>query len=83
MSILWPDDNNPRKLNTGWTGVERTHRQRGVATAMKVVGIDYARRQGVAEIHTDNHEDNVMYQINLKMGYRPLPAYIGYKKQVA
>ncbi len=42
MSNLW-DDRASDALYTGLTGVKRSHRRRGIATALKVRAIAYAR----------------------------------------
>ena len=34
-------------------------------------------------IETDNEENNPMYQINLKLGYEPLPAWVDYEKKLS
>jgi GNAT superfamily N-acetyltransferase len=78
MSNLYRDLTNPQKLNTGLTGVLRSHRRRGIATALKVHGIRYAQAYGNAVIETGNEENNPMYQLNLQLGYRPKPAWMDY-----
>ncbi len=80
MTALYRDKFFPEKMHTGWTGVDRPYRKQGVATAMKVRAFDYAKSQNIERIETDNHETNHMYQINLKFGFKPLPAYVDYKK---
>lgn len=82
MSCLWPDKHFPDRLHTGWTGVDRPYRKRGIATAMKLKAIEYARAYGASHIRTDNHEENWMFQINLKLGFEPLPAWLSYKKSM-
>ncbi len=82
MSALWRNPGNAKRLETGLTGVSRDYRRRGLATAMKVVAIEYARSRGVEEIETDNEEHNPMYQINLQLGYVPQPAFLDYVKDM-
>jgi len=60
------------------TGVVRTHRRRGVATALKVKGVEWARARGVRVIETDNEENNPMFDLNVALGYRPVPAWAEY-----
>jgi GNAT superfamily N-acetyltransferase len=74
MSVLWRDLENPTKLLTGLTGVKRSHRRRGVATAMKASGLTFARESGAVMVDTDNEENNPMLQLNYQLGFRPLPA---------
>lgn len=55
---------------TGFTGVEREYRGRGLALAIKVVALEYARSVGAVEIFTENHSVNVpMLAVNRKLGY--------------
>jgi len=77
-SGLWLTEADPEKLYTGLTGVVRTHRRRGVATALKVKGVEWARARGVRVIETDNEENNPMFDLNVALGYRPVPAWAEY-----
>jgi len=53
------------------TGVRRGYRRRGLATAMKVLTIDYARRQGDRLIRTTNNSQNLpMLHLNEAIGFR-------------
>lgn len=54
---------------TGMTGVVRSHRRRGLATALKVFSIDLMVSQGKRFLVTDNDERNPMYQLNLELGF--------------
>jgi GNAT superfamily N-acetyltransferase len=81
MSGLWLAPADPQKLYTGLTGVKRSHRRRGIATALKVRSIAYAREYGARIIETDNEENNPMYQINLELGFEPRPAWLLYEKR--
>lgn len=70
----------PTAPHVGWhnyTGVLRTHRGRGIATALKVHMIDWARRHGRGTLMTGNHEANgPMRHINEALGYRKLYAEV-------
>ncbi|MFN8531007.1 MAG: GNAT family N-acetyltransferase [Anaerolineae bacterium] len=56
------------------TGVDRAYRGRGIAQALKLLGIRYARGQQVDRIHTNNDSSNEpMLAINRKFGYQPEP----------
>ncbi|MGB0387428.1 MAG: GNAT family N-acetyltransferase [Ardenticatenaceae bacterium] len=79
MSTLWRSANK-EKLDTGLTGVVRTHRRRGIATALKVHGIQFAQQYGAKTIVTENEENNPMYQLNLILGYRPVPGWLDFEK---
>lgn len=82
QSNLWINDRTYQRLDTGLTGVIHSHRRRGIATALKLHTIDYAQRQGAITIETSNEENNPMYEINLKLGFLPKPAWISYRKQL-
>ena len=56
------------------TGVDRRYRGRGIALALKVLGIRYAREKGAVQIRTHNHPKNApMLAINHRLGYRAQP----------
>lgn len=64
-------------LDTGFTGVERDWRRKGLATALKLHAIEWALNEGFEHIRTDNGSNNPMYRLNLKLGFKPRPAWIG------
>ncbi len=66
-----------RGLDTGFTGVERDWRRKGLATALKLHAIEWALNEGYKYIRTDNGSNNPMYRLNLKLGFTPRPAWIG------
>lgn len=82
LSVLWRNAANPRLLETGLTGVLRSHRRRGVATALKLQAIQYAKEYGAHELNTDNEENNPMFQLNLQLGFKPQPAFVEYRKEL-
>lgn len=82
QSNLWINDPTYRRLDTGLTGVVRSHRRRGIATALKLRTVEYAQRQGAETIETSNEENNPMYELNLKLGFLPKPAWVSYRKQL-
>lgn len=68
---------------TGFTGVEREYRGRGLALATKVVALEYARSAGAREIFTSNHSVNApMLAVNRKLGYVPEPGWFQLAKPV-
>lgn len=68
---------------TGFTGVERQYRGRGIALALKVVALEYARSAGALEIFTSNHSVNApMLAVNRKLGYVPEPGSFTLAKPV-
>ncbi|MCK4510936.1 GNAT family N-acetyltransferase [bacterium] len=83
MSQLWRIPAQPNRLQTGLTGVSRTHRRRGIATALKVRAIAGAKEAGFETIRTDNEENNPMYTLNVKLGFKPIPSWLSYKNELA
>ena len=80
ISELWRSQAEPDKLYTGLTGVVRSHRRRGLATAVKVHAIQFAQANGITTLVTDNEENNPMFQLNLRLGFQPQPAIVEFKK---
>ena len=70
----------PSGLFAGITGVIRSHRRRKIATALKLCSVRYAQENGFTTIFTDNEENNPMFQLNLALGFQPLPAWTFYEK---
>lgn len=70
----------PYGLFAGITGVIRSHRRRKIATALKLCSIRYAQENGLTTIFTNNEENNPMFQLNLDLGFKPLPAWAFYEK---
>lgn len=81
MSYLRVRSEKPQELETGITGVLRDYRRRGIATALKVKGVEFAQQYGAETIMTMNEEKNPMYQLNLQLGFKPLPRWITYQRE--
>ena len=60
----------------------RSHRRRGIATAIKVRSIRFAKDLGYRAIQTDNEENNPMYDLNLRLGFRPTKAWLQFRMEV-
>ncbi len=57
-----------------FTGVHRDYRGRGLALAIKLATVEYARSVGAPFLRTHNHSVNQrMLAVNRKMGYKPEP----------
>ncbi len=81
MCNLWSSQADSKILYVGLTGVIRSHRNRGIATALKLQSIDYARQRGISEIRTWNESNNkVILDINNRMGFVRQPAHIDFVK---
>jgi GNAT superfamily N-acetyltransferase len=60
-----------------FTGVHPDYQGRGIARALKMRVVDWARANGVAWLYTGNDATNTrILEINARMGYTPLPAPI-------
>jgi GNAT superfamily N-acetyltransferase len=67
----------PHRLEHGLTVVRRSHRRRGLATALKRAQIGWASEHGYRELLTDTVEGNAgMRAVNERLGYRPLPPVV-------
>ena len=64
-----------------FTGVLREHRGRGLATALKVLGIQFAKNAGAETLLTHNDSRNApMIAINQKLGYQNRPGWYRMEK---
>jgi mycothiol synthase len=65
------------RLENGLTAVLRSHRRRGIATALKRAQIAWAGEHGYREIVSEMVEGNAaMRAVNQRLGYRELPAKV-------
>lgn len=83
MSSLWKSMADETRMGTGLTGVIRPYRRGGIATALKVQGLCFARAYGVQSVETDNEANNPMLDLNKQLGFQEKPAYIMYAKELA
>ena len=64
--------NEPHDAWHDMTGVLRSHRGRGIASALKRAQIRWAKQNGISRLVTGNHEDNApIRHLNDALGYRP------------
>jgi len=70
-----------KRLETGFTGVLPSHRGRGIAFALKLRAVEFARSQGAESISTSNDSTNGrMLAINDTLGFKRKPAWVGFVK---
>ncbi len=82
LTGFWISLAEPKKLYTGLTGVLRSHRRRGIATALKVIALEMAKERGTETLETDNEENNPMYLLNVELGFEPTPAWMDFTKKL-
>ena len=82
VSMLELDLADPSKLQTDLTGVIRSHRRRGIATALKVHALSKAKTTDARFVDTDNEENNPMYTLNVKLGFEPTPGWVHLRKDM-
>jgi GNAT superfamily N-acetyltransferase len=82
MTCSWKMMGDAEKLMTSVTGVTRERRRQGIATALKLRGIEHAKAYGARILETQNEENNPMYDLNLALGFVPQPAWLDYEKHL-
>lgn len=61
---------------TGYTGVDRNYRGRGIALALKVLAAEVAQQAGAPYMRTNNESTNApMLAVNRKLGYQDSPGF--------
>ena len=72
------------ELQTGMTGVRREWRRKGIALALKLKAIRFAKAYGAPKIRTENEINNEgMLSINEALGFEKQPALIILVKRLA
>ncbi len=83
LSALWKSDEEPDTLYVGLTGVRREYRRRGIALALKLRTIEYARSHGIRTLKTWNEANNrAMLSINEALGFVKQPAWVSLVKRL-
>jgi GNAT superfamily N-acetyltransferase len=83
MSSVWNRRVKKDEVYTRLTGVVRSHRRRGIATALKVRAQEFAKSTGARVVTTDNEENNPMYDLNVVLGFRPTMAWLQFRKELS
>jgi GNAT superfamily N-acetyltransferase len=82
-SVVWRLKKEPHSLYQGLTGVLREYRGKGVAVALKLRVMDFARRNSFDHIRTFNASTNEgMLAINRKLGFKRDKAWITFEKKL-
>ncbi|HEY5539481.1 MAG TPA: GNAT family N-acetyltransferase [Thermoplasmata archaeon] len=83
LTVLFKSEAQPDVLFTGTTGVLRDYRRRGIAFAIKLRSLEWAKRNGFREVRTWNNTLNeAMLAINVKLGFAKQPPWITFGKDL-
>ena len=81
VSNMHKNDEHPGIIFQGFTGVIREYRGKGVAMALKLQTVRYARANNYREIRTGNNTRNrPMLRINEAMGFTKQPVWLEFDK---
>jgi ribosomal protein S18 acetylase RimI-like enzyme len=84
ISNLWRSEGSPDALYQGLTGVIREYRGRGIAWALKMRTIAYARDNRYRQIRTwNNTENRHILNINEALGFAKQPVWITFERDLA
>src|SRR3989449_7168629 len=84
MSTVWKAQKDPKGLYQGLTGVIREYRGRGIAVALKLKVIEFARSHKYEKLKTWNDSTNApMLGINVKLGFKREVGWITLEKNLA
>jgi GNAT superfamily N-acetyltransferase len=84
MSTVWKAQKDPKGLYQGLTGVLREYRGRGIAVALKLKVIEFARNNKYEKLKTWNDSTNApMLGINIKLGFKREVGWITLEKNLA
>lgn len=81
LNAIWKDESNGQLIN-GTTGTLPEFKRRGIALALKVKNLLWAKERGYTGIRTFNRSDNLpMWSINERLGFVRKPAWVNFEKR--
>ncbi len=84
MSNVFRSEADPTDLYTGFTATRREYRGRGIAWAMKVRAVGWAKANGFRQLRTWNSTLNApMLSINVRLGFEKQPVWITFGRDLA
>jgi GNAT superfamily N-acetyltransferase len=84
MSNIFRSEAEPAVLYTGFTATRREYRGKGIAWALKVRAVGWAKAGGYRELRTWNSTLNApMLSINVRLGFVKQPAWITFGRDLA
>ncbi|MCB0019078.1 MAG: GNAT family N-acetyltransferase [Anaerolineales bacterium] len=84
LTMLFSNKAKDDTLYTGLTGVLPSHRRRGIAMALKLQALGYAKANfrtsdgAIPSVVTENEENNPMFTINERLGFKRQPDWLMY-----
>ncbi len=69
---------DPSMLETGLSGTVRSHRRRGIVTALKVKSLTDSKNSGRKWVQTNNEENNPMLKLNIALGFKEVDVSLCY-----
>lgn len=82
LNALWKRESDGQ-LGNGTTGTLPEFKRRGIALALKVQNLIWAKQQGYTHINTFNRSDNLpMWNLNERLGFVRKPAWVNYEKRL-
>ena len=83
QSNFWKSEAAPDHIHTGFTGVRREYRGRGLAWALKLRALMWAKERGYRQVRTWNSTRNApMLGINVALGFVKQPAWVTFAKDL-
>ena len=84
ISVVVKNEKDPASLSQDDTGVRRDYRSRGIATALKLKLIDWAKNNSYHNIKTWNDSKNApMLAVNTRLGFKRQVGWVFMQKDVA